>query len=372
MKRMGKNGALLLAGVLVGLCLGPIAHAVGEVFTAVPSFQRFYVEDREVALEAYAINGYNYVKLRDIGQAVGFNVYYDAQRDAGVMEPDKPYTGQAPAAAPQGSDGGEDYAAQANAAVFTGPYTRGMYNAFRYAVTHPEEIRDGSYENRVMGTAAEVDNGAVLDVARRAGGGAFRYSVVDAIDGSAAYLTAKYREEYDKAAAHVRPFLDSISHLSQREQVREMVWYIADRMTYSEKIKTVPSEILAQDEVIYDAGSCMTYSCCLNFLCEQAGIPCILVDSDIHQWNLVYVDGAWWHVDPTANKGNIQSMAFYEVVNGVQTEVQKPEAERRAILEETREDMTVFYETMEGDVYGDETPEITAFLQEVMVPGSTR
>lgn len=44
-------------------------------------------------MEAYNINGSNYVKLRDAGRQVGFNVYWDngVQVDTGA-----PYTGVAP------------------------------------------------------------------------------------------------------------------------------------------------------------------------------------------------------------------------------------------------------------------------------------
>ena len=45
-------------------------------------------------MTAYNIAGNNYVKLRDIGQQVGFNVYWAA----GVqIDTDAPYTGVAPA-----------------------------------------------------------------------------------------------------------------------------------------------------------------------------------------------------------------------------------------------------------------------------------
>ena len=46
-------------------------------------------------MEAYNIAGHNYVKLRDMGKQVGFNVYWNAgvQIDTG-----HPYTGIAPAA----------------------------------------------------------------------------------------------------------------------------------------------------------------------------------------------------------------------------------------------------------------------------------
>lgn len=57
---------------------------------------RFLVDGQEVQLQAYAINGNNYLKLRDIGEAVGFNVYWDAEQHCVQIESDAPYTGVAP------------------------------------------------------------------------------------------------------------------------------------------------------------------------------------------------------------------------------------------------------------------------------------
>jgi len=377
----------LVAGIAIGAVLfgGGATYAAGLL--AEPSTQTFYLGDQQIQLEAYAINGHNYVKLRDVGQAVDFNVCYDPARNAAIIEPDKPYIGEdvatpTPAPSVQSSEG-TDYAAQANPAVFTGAYTRKMYNAMRYAVLHQEEIDAGTYQPVSLGTEAEVDTATALQLSSRIGCGSTQYRIVDAIDGSAVYLYAEHNEEYDDAAAHVGPFLEGISHLSQREQVREMVWYIADRMTYDVKIKALPAQILAQDEIIEGAGNCMTYSYSLWFLCGQAGIPCILLDSYNHQWNMVYVDGEWWHVDPTANKGNIQTMSFQEVVNGTLVEVEKSEAERAAILQSTRDSLPVFYRVIgetsyiDGSVridptYVDEQPERTKFLQELAVPGSTK
>ena len=48
-------------------------------------------------MTAYAINGNNYVMLRDIGKAVGFNVPWDSTNGCVQIESDKPYTGTAPA-----------------------------------------------------------------------------------------------------------------------------------------------------------------------------------------------------------------------------------------------------------------------------------
>ena len=74
-----KEWLLLGTGLLVGLALGPTAaHAAEEWFKATPSAQVFYADGQQVQLEAYAINGHNYVKLRDVGQLVDFGVTYDA------------------------------------------------------------------------------------------------------------------------------------------------------------------------------------------------------------------------------------------------------------------------------------------------------
>ena len=83
-------------GILAGITLcGPAAQAATEALTATPGSQNIYVDGVRVDLEAYAINGHNYVKLRDVGEAVGFNVYWDGS--AVQIESDRPYTGEAPA-----------------------------------------------------------------------------------------------------------------------------------------------------------------------------------------------------------------------------------------------------------------------------------
>ena len=83
-------------GVLAGITLcGPAAQAATEAFTATRSTQPIYVDGVQVSMTAYSIGGNNYVKLRDVGKAVNFNVYWDGA--AVQIESDQPYTGKAPA-----------------------------------------------------------------------------------------------------------------------------------------------------------------------------------------------------------------------------------------------------------------------------------
>ena len=87
-----KHGNFII-GFLCGALLfgGTTAYAAGVV--AEHSSHPIYVDGELVQMEAYTINGNNYVKLRDIGQAVGFNVFW---QDGVQIDSDAPYTGEAP------------------------------------------------------------------------------------------------------------------------------------------------------------------------------------------------------------------------------------------------------------------------------------
>ena len=80
-------------GILCGAMLFGGATAVAAGVTAEPTWQNIYVDGTQVSMTAYNIAGSNYVKLRDIGQQVGFNVYW---ADGVQIDTDAPYTGVAP------------------------------------------------------------------------------------------------------------------------------------------------------------------------------------------------------------------------------------------------------------------------------------
>ena len=87
---------LVLCGLALGLSLSaPAAQAV-ESLKATLSTNRILVDGEEVHLTAYNINGNNCIMLRDIGRAVGFNVYWDSNTKCVQVESKKPYTGEAP------------------------------------------------------------------------------------------------------------------------------------------------------------------------------------------------------------------------------------------------------------------------------------
>lgn len=95
MNRLKKYG-LVLCGLVLGLTLSaPAAQAV-ESLKATLSTNRILVDGQETHMTAYTIGGSNYVRLRDIGKAVGFEVYWDSENGCVQVESGKPYTGVAP------------------------------------------------------------------------------------------------------------------------------------------------------------------------------------------------------------------------------------------------------------------------------------
>jgi len=86
-------------------------------------------------------------------------------------------------------------------------------------------------------------------------------------------------------------------------------------------------------------GTCGSYAMAFNFLCSAADIPCMMVSSSDHTWNMVYADGQWLHVGAAANDAS---------------------GHNYILLTETNPNSS------------DIAPEATAFLKELLVPGSTR
>lgn len=336
MKHRGKNTATLLAGILVGMTLaGPVANAAAEYFQAQRSYQPIYLDGQQVQMEAYAVNGNNYVKLRDVGQIVGFEVYWDGA--AVQIVSDKPYTGLPPVQAP--APAAEDYSAQANPATFTAELTPAIYNAVRDTVVNRESIMEGQ-EPVSMGT--DVTRNSSLDNALAGMG---KYPIYELLYRDNGYVcNVRYPDAYHEAAAHTQSFVDSLSGLTDREKVEAICWYVADRITY-ETVYAGPNKVLVQDGKV--PGSCMAYSASFQFLCNRANIPCILLSSQTHQWTMVYVDGQWWDVDVTAEH-------FTPPEDRPSAHVMTDPAERY------------------GSDFNDQDPAATLFAQEALVPGSTK
>ena len=87
MKHDKKAITAMVTGMAIGATL--VSEAAAGI-VAEPTWQKIYVDGRQVSMTAYNIAGSNFVRLRDIGQQVGFNVYWS---DGVQIGTDAPYTG---------------------------------------------------------------------------------------------------------------------------------------------------------------------------------------------------------------------------------------------------------------------------------------
>ena len=92
---MKKQILTMFTGLFIGAIITGGASAYAAGILAERSNHRIFVDGQEVQMEAYGIAGHNYVKLRDIGKAVGFNVFWDADSGCVQIETGAPYTGEA-------------------------------------------------------------------------------------------------------------------------------------------------------------------------------------------------------------------------------------------------------------------------------------
>lgn len=355
-----KSTALLLTGAVLGASLAsPTAHAVAEFVQAQRTPHPIYVDGQQVQMETYAIGGHNYVKLRDIGQAVGFEVYWDGE--AARIVSDEPYTGQPPiqSSSPDPVLTVQDHTAKVDPTAFTPKLTREMYQGLRNAMLHQSEAVVGTYAPTSLGSmsgeryAELVREFKIADVLE---GISYEYSYTTSQQRDGTVLcTVSVFEPAKAAIEQAKPFFSGLSGLTQREQVEKIVWYICDHLTYNANSNSGPSSEPFVDGTVIE-GRCETYAEWMKLLCEQAGIPCIILRGDDHSWNSVYVDEAWWDVDACWDDENKR-------MEGVPSQV---EAHRR------RE--TIFYAP---DSWGDEhhkpcNPGSVLFVKELLIPGSTK
>lgn len=366
MKNRTKSTALLLSGVMIGASLsGPAANAAAEFFQAQRTPHPIYVDGQRVQMETYAINGNNYVKLRDIGQAVDFEVYWDGS--AARIVSDKPYTGQppTPAAVPARST-------QVNPKAFTGYLTAEVYDTIREAVLTKQTTSFGPAISGFIGLRWDDKEG--LDQAEKetqqinavlAALGPYPGYELILSDTADQYLCqVRYPENMVPAAEHTKDFIATLDGLSDREKIKQIAWYVCDRIAYDKTCYAWPGEVLAQDGVT--RGACMSYAYSFQFLCNQAGLPCVFKHGGNHQWNTVYAEGRWWDVDATAAD-----------CDGVIFTTSGSTEESRLYFDGTDEFREQFYVTADKILWDegsfpDEAPEITRFAREVLVPGISK
>ena len=232
----------------------------------------------------------------------------------------------------------EDYSQEANPSVFTGVYSRELYNTIR------QTMAEGTSENPAYTMVSKEDYSAVKKlIGRMEGVLRYEHHVPQNFTNYWQYLeyfavSAEMPENYQAPLDFIQPAIQATAEMTDRETVEYFNDYIRTLLAY-EKGKTAGITQTFAPHAGELKAACGSYARAMKFLCAAADIPCFTISSKTHTWNLVYVDSQWLHVDVSAND--------LSGINGI-------------LLKET-------YQTGK-----DQAPEATAFLKELYVPGSTK
>lgn len=95
---------------------------------------------------------------------------------------------------------------------------------------------------------------------------------------------------------------------SDFEKVKYFNDWLCDNNTYNETTFVTKMRYIITGAMIYGDTDekekypvCQSYAFALKYLCDEANIPCTVVTSSTHMWNLVKLNGKWNIVDTTWN-----------------------------------------------------------------------
>jgi len=360
-------GALLFGGT-TAFAAGILATPIGE------TGQRITLNGDEVILTGYNINGNNYFKLRDIAEAVDFGVTWEADSHTVAIDTESPYVPESqltqsnqsetvdtePTGTYKPSPGGdyarEDFSQDATPDIFDDIYTRAAYNTIRQTIVDRELILDGNVSGYntdyiyAHTTASAETKSAMVPVLSHIGVHyRYQFGVEPGLSGLYNYpnyfiCKVELPEIYASALSDAAEYISEMLRLSSDdEKVRYINDVICDKLTYKASTSCSPQKLFADNAV--HTGNCSTYARNFKFLCDIADIPCIIVSSSNHSWNMVYADNEWLYVDCVAN------------------DVGDELSSRDALL---------LAKSSSNSIRVDADPQGTAFAKELLVPGSAK
>lgn len=218
----------------------------------------------------------------------------------------------------------QDFSRQANPAAFAGSYTRGWYNALRQTILDTDEILAGNdekgfnprylYAHTRVAWAPSEDFHLFSEVLGRiygyyhyhVGGEPYAQNPYE----YPGYITVEVEWNWANPAAlaFIRPELESLAGKTDREKIYALNEYLCDLMAYGKSASGSEQIFSRHDQPAL--GVCAQYATAFSFLCTAADIPCIIVTSETHAWNQVYVEGRWRTVDVTNNDASYNRDAY--------------------------------------------------------------
>lgn len=127
----------------------------------------------------------------------------------------------------------------------------------------------------------------------------------------------------------------------QEKNVDDAVAFIVSRLTHKdmiddEKLKLIHDYILTNVDYLdrpecssvysalfYGKANCEGYAMLTYKMLKEAGIDNIIVTNEDHAWNVVRINGLWYHVDTTWNDGIKKDYGFYKYYNLTDTQIRE-------------------------------------------------
>lgn len=113
---------------------------------------------------------------------------------------------------------------------------------------------------------------------------------------------------------------DSVAQMNRKESdlEREKVAHdlICERVVYDHNLE---DDNVFHNQTVYsvfftDRTVCAGYSQAMELLCNAAGIDCMAVTSETHEWNLIRINDTWYYTDLTWNDGDFDEI-YYQYFN---------------------------------------------------------
>ena len=310
-------GAVFFSGTAVMANSGVLAQITSQIF---------FLNGEQTELFAYNIGGNNYVKLRDAAALFGADIEYAEETNSVHMEfPKKEETPseQPEVVTPQiektYADGTsfsrEDFSSGANQGIFNDVYTKEAYNVMRQTVSDTKSIIDGNDENGynptysyahyvddefTFSTPGKTDNAMKSIASIISGYYTYSFGAEPSIQNLYEYpgyriLKVQINPKFKEANTATDEFIGSISALPDKEKVKEIAKYIADRIVYKDENVAGINEVFTSQSPVN--GICGTYANAFIYLCQRADIPCVTIKDLTHAWNEIYIDGRWQITD---------------------------------------------------------------------------
>lgn len=137
-------------------------------------------------------------------------------------------------------------------------------------------------------------------------------------DGNIGYIKLNYTEstieevntKIDMIKQKIQEYISGTENLSDYEKELYIHDKLAQNVTYSDLEDLPRAYHTAEGPFLENIGVCDGFTKTLQILYDQVGIDSIIVlgvlDGNPHAWNLVNIDGDWYHVDLTSSRSIVE------------------------------------------------------------------